>query len=392
MKAYIDCISGVSGDMLLAALIDLGYPVDSLNNLLKNLGLNCVVSANKIIKAGIESTKIEINNFEEIHFRNLKDIKGILYKADIESSVKDKVLEIFEVLGSCEARVHGCHIDEVHFHEIGAVDTIIDIAGVIAGLNYLGINEVVGSPMPISRGFVKTEHGLFPVPSPAVSYLLENVPVYGINEDNETITPTGMAILKVISKEFGVFPQMIIQKVGYGAGTMDLNYPNVLRIWLGDNTEKTTCDHDSVIELQTNIDDMNPQWHELLMERLFERGALDVCFIPAQFKKNRQGALITVICHPSKKEELSGVIFNNSTTSGIRISLKERMILKREEVFIDTPFGNMKGKAIKRNDKTDIYPEYNDLKRIATEKNTSIEDVYRIFFNSLKSHKNKESI
>ncbi|TKJ44139.1 TIGR00299 family protein, partial [Candidatus Aerophobetes bacterium Ae_b3b] len=279
--AYFDCFSGISGDMVLGALVDLGWPVEELKRELDKLDLfGYRIEAKKVAKRGILSTQIKIGAKEEKKERTLEDILSILDKSKLEKKVKERSRAIFTKLASVEAKIHGKSPQKIHFHELGGLDTIIDVVGAVAGMNYLGVGKAYSSPLPLGKGFVKCSHGILPLPAPATLELLKEVPVYGSDIEAELVTPTGAAIISNLAENFGQMPPMKIEHIGYGAGQRDLTIPNLLRVSIG--VIRKAYQEDVVSLIQTNIDDMNPELYEHIVDRLFHEGALDVFLTPIQ--------------------------------------------------------------------------------------------------------------
>ncbi|MBW1669833.1 MAG: nickel pincer cofactor biosynthesis protein LarC [Deltaproteobacteria bacterium] len=376
--AFLDCFSGISGDMFLGALIDAGWPEGELTSLPKKLGLeNTAVEVQETKRKGIRGIKVEVSGPGPHPFRNLRDVEAILEKSDLRPEIIRLSLKVFNLLAQVEAKVHGCLLEEVHFHEIGAVDTLVDILGTISGLNYFSVGKIYCSPIPVIRGWIDCEHGRLPLPAPASAELLKNVPTYGVDGEWELVTPTGGALIKVLADHFSTFPEMKVEKIGYGAGSKDIpQWPNLLRIWLGEAqpSEKGWV----IVELRSYIDDMNPEWYEYLIERLFGAGALDVVMCPIHMKKNRPGVEITVLATPGHEHSLSQILFEESTTSGIRMNRCPRYILPRRNGMVPTNWGNVRAKLITRpGGRSTISPEYEACKKLARRFNVPLGTVYQ---------------
>ena len=308
--------------------------------------------------------------------RRLTDIKKIIQSGSLSKGVEDKAIEIFEAVAQEEGKIHNCPPEEVHFHEVGAADSIIDIVGTVFGIEYLGIASISASSLPLGSGFAETEHGRIPVPSPATIALLKGLPVYDSGLKCELVTPTGAALLKGLASSFGVMPSMIVERVGYGVGSRNLpDRPNLLRIILGhDDFEQQV---ETVVILEANLDDTNPEWLGFLMDQLFEKGALDVVFHPIQMKKNRPGVLLQVIGKPDQRDALMDILFKESTALGIRFRYSQRKVLERSQVEIDSPWGNMKVKKVLRPDGSPYFlPEYEVCREIAEENKIPIKEIY----------------
>ena len=377
--AYIDCFSGISGDMFLGALIDLGLPRKLLKQELAALPLGTsykmVITSEQRMNITGRRVKITVPR-QKHHHRNLAEIKRIITKSHLSKDVKGLSIDVFQRLAAAEAKIHHKKPSEVHFHEVGAIDSIIDIVGTSIGIEYLKFDEVYASPIPLSSGFTTCQHGVLPLPAPATIELLKGVPVYGTSINNELVTPTGAALITTIAKHYQSIPPMKIMKTGYGVGSTQLkDRPNLLRIIVG---EQSNLDVDQVLVMEANIDDMVPEIYEYLMEQLFKNGALDVSFSPIQMKKNRPGILLRVICNPDKKRDITNIIFQESTSAGIRYYHAHRIKLPRETRIISTPFGKLSVKVFK--DAQGDYsasPEYEQCKKIAMKHAIPLKKVYQ---------------
>ena len=372
--AYFDCCAGISGDMVLGALIDSGLDVSILRRELANLPLgDYSISASKDERHHITGTNIKVRLKESGHHRTFKEIKNIINKSSLTTKVKVLSTSIFENLAKAEAKVHGCRVDDVHFHEVGAIDSIVDIVGTAIGIEKLGIGQVYASPLPLGSGWVKTSHGRMPVPAPATLELLKGVPVASSPATSELTTPTGAAIIKTLSLSFGNMPHMEIEGTGYGIGDRSFKeIPNILRLIIGKRTGNT----ERLIIVETNMDDMNPQIYEYLMSRLFKNGALDVFLMPIQMKKGRPAILLKVLCSENKKGNIIDTIFEETTTIGVRTYEVERHCLERRIENVSTPYGKVRVKVAERNGKVlNIQPEYEDCKEIAEKKKLPLKEV-----------------
>lgn len=376
--AYLDCFSGISGDMFLGALLDAGLAFNDLKETLHTLpldGYSLEVKREK--RDDLFGTRfvVQVENEKQIS-RGLTDIKKIIQAGSLTKGIKDKSIEIFEAIAQEEGKIHNCPPEEVHFHEVGAVDSIIDIVGTVFGIEFLGIASISASSLPLGSGFVKTQHGRIPVPAPATIALLKGIPVHDSGLKLELVTPTGAALVKGLASSFGSMPSMIVESVGYGAGTQSLpDRPNLLRILLGrDHSEQQV---ETVVILEANLDDTNPEWLGFLMDQLFEAGALDVVFYPIQMKKNRPGILIQTMGKPSQKDVLMDILFRESTALGIRFRYSQRKVLQRSQVEIESPWGKMKVKEVLRPDGSHSFlPEYEVCRKIAEEKKIPIKEIY----------------
>jgi uncharacterized protein (TIGR00299 family) protein len=452
--AYLECFSGMSGDMFLGALVDAGVPFKLLEETVAALNIDARIEVSKVSRSGITATKVEVyangekelprevyweqqaqkhehepshehshgqhrHNEQEasrvqppalhehaheqsaehrsghshpreheahqhangahVHGRGLKEIREIIRAAGISERAKKTAIAIFEALGAAEAKIHNSDIEHVHFHEVGAVDALVDIVGAAVGAEALGVDEIVCSPLNVGGGTVKCAHGTIPVPAPATVELLKDAPVYSSGLQVELVTPTGAAIVKTLAKRFAAFPAMKIEKAGYGAGTRDFSaHPNVVRLTVGElqtSVEKNTA-QETITVLEANIDDLNPQVFGYVMDRLLEEGALDVFGVPVQMKKNRPGTLLTVLCQPADATKLMQLIFAETTTLGVRRRDEVRQILARRWVNVQTQWGDVRIKIASMNGTVTNYaPEYDDCRRIAAECHVPLKQV-----------------
>jgi len=375
--AYADCFSGVSGDMFLGALLHCGLPLETLKEELAKLhlaGFDLTVSTPTI--CGIGSCRVEVNGDPQKHNRHLSSIRCILEKSDLDERTISTSLDVFTLLAKAEAKVHNIEVEKVHFHEVGALDTIVDIVGTVVGLHHLGITRLHTSSLPMPRGFVKCAHGKLPLPAPAVSEILQGVPCYGVAVDHELITPTGAALLKVLTAEFGVMPPMIITSTGYGAGSTILPdaQPNLFRLFVGQPQEVTEYQQVEVIE--TNLDDWVPEGYPHLCEVLFDQGALDVNLTPTQVKKGRPGFQLQVICPQHLAYEIKTTLFTETTSIGLRFRRENRYTLPRETVQVNTAWGKLAAKKVVSPSGIQIYPEYEECRKIAKEYKIPLQKVY----------------
>ncbi|CAN2039195.1 putative nickel insertion protein [Candidatus Magnetomoraceae bacterium gMMP-15] len=386
MIAYFDCFSGISGDMTLGALIDLGVPQDWIEYSVSQLPIkNFYLRVTSEARMGIHGTRVKVETQEDSHTRNYKDIRSLIKKSYLSEIVKNDSLLIFERLAKAESKIHNCSLDQVHFHEIGGVDAIVDIVGTALSIEYLKIKEIIASKIPVGTGFVSCAHGNLPVPVPATTGLLKGVPVYGTGIPRELVTPTGAAIITALAKKFDTIPSMIIKNSGYGVGTQEIeSRPNLLRIILGKYADPLRKEH--IIILETAIDDMNPEIYGFLMERLLAEGALDVIWIPVQMKKNRPGTLIQVLCRPADQKDLSLLLLSETTTTGVRYKEAYRTVLPRENIEVSTSYGKIKiKKIIGPNNQICMVPEYEECRRLALEKNLPIKTVYQVIGQEITS-------
>jgi uncharacterized protein (TIGR00299 family) protein len=377
---YFDCFPGVSGDMILGALIDAGLDLHQLEFELRKLNIpGYTLNAEKTTRKGLSGTRFLVHAEEDQTERHLKDIEEILDHSALDDDIKVSGKAIFRELANVEAKIHNSAPEKVHFHEIGGLDSIIDIIGSLLGLKLLGIETVYASRIPVGTGFVECDHGTLPLPAPASLELLKGIPIYASSMEKEIVTPTGIAILKNVAKSFGVIPEMRIQRIGYGAGSREMKIPNLLRVWIGDSEKNQEYEEDEVILIETNIDDMNPEYFGYTSEKLFERGALDVFMTPIFMKKNRPGTLLSVLISPDTLDEMLSTIFAETTSLGIRIHRLEREKLPREIITVDTPFGCVRVKVSRvGHEIKNISPEYEDCKEIAAKQGIPLRKVYEV--------------
>ncbi len=375
--AYFDCFSGISGDMTLGALVDAGVNIDALRSELSKLNLpGYTITAEKVTRSGLAAVKVNVNiDQKKQPARHLSDIRTIIESSLLSPSVKQKSIRIFERLADAEAKVHGTTPDRIHFHEVGAVDAIVDIVGSIIGLELLGIGEIAGSPVNLGCGTIRSAHGMLPVPSPAASELLKGIPVYSSSILFELTTPTGAAIISTMSSSFGPLPRMKINRIAYGAGNRDFpEQPNVLRLFLGEPV--AAYEEDSSIVIETNIDDMNPQAYDYLIENLMKQGAQDVYLTPIIMKKGRPAILLSVLTDNGKSEAVIDTIFRETTSIGVRIHEVGRKKLSREIREAETIWGKIRVKISRRGEEIlTVTPEYEDCRKIAEEKQVPLKTV-----------------
>lgn len=380
MQAYFDCFSGISGDMTLGALIDLGAPVDWLQDELSRLPLNGFqLTAAPVMRNRIRATFVTVEIENSGHSRDYKKIRSLIEDCPLSDCVKSRSLAIFETLARVEAGIHGCDLQAVHFHEVGGVDAIVDIVGSALCLEKLGIDKIISSRIPLGSGFVQCQHGTLPVPAPATIEILKDAPVYGTDVNAELVTPTGAAIITSLTESFGPLPPMIVEKTGYGAGQRELpDRPNLLRIITGTPADSARgLQSDQIIILETCIDDMNPEFFGFIMERLYADGALDVYWIPVYMKKNRPGTLIQVLCAEDEKDRLIQRLLSETTSLGVRYYKAARKMLAREQLTIQTSFGKIQVKRVQDTDGGErLIPEYDVCRKIALKRNLPLRVVY----------------
>jgi len=376
--AYLDCFSGVSGDMFLGALLDAGLPMEDLRCALATLPLGGYrIESETVLRSGIAGCSFKVHvESREHHHRNVGMIREIIHSSELSEWVKTRSVAMFERLAGVEAAAHATDPEKVHFHEVGAVDSIIDIVGGVYGIEALGIKELHVSALPLGSGFVECAHGSIPLPAPATTALLEGVPVYDSGQRREMVTPTGALLVTTMAASFGGMPPMTVRGTGYGAGTSDPEgYPNLLRIILGESPAGAYTDTVAVIE--TNVDDMTPEAVGFLMERLFDAGALDVVFCPVHMKKNRPGVRIEIIARPGDKDTLIDVVLRESTSLGVRFRYSARMILERRQVRVESPWGGISVKEVIGPEGRKSYlPEFDECKRIALARKIALKEIF----------------
>ncbi len=374
--AYFDCFSGVSGDMTLGALLDAGVSLDLLRTELNALNLpGWELASEKVWKNGMAATYLKVRAEDTTTHRSLTTILEILDKSTLSPLVKERASSIFKKLGEAEAAVHDVPLEKIHFHEVGAVDAIIDIVGACVGFSALGIERFACSSLNVGGGTAKMVHGVLPVPAPATARLLMGKPTYSTGIQKELVTPTGAAIVSTLCDAFGPQPAMQVSAIGYGAGTADLEgQPNVLRLMIGEATTQSEVGRTETIRvLEANLDDMNPQIYGYFMEKALAAGALDVFSTPVQMKKNRPGMLVTVLCKQEDAESLTKLFFEETTTLGVRSHVANRRVLPREFVKVATQFGEVHVKVARVNGRIQhAAPEFDDCRKLAEEKHVPL--------------------
>jgi uncharacterized protein (TIGR00299 family) protein len=375
--AYLDCFSGVSGNMLLGALVDCGLDLAELESALTGLDLSgWRFAASRVRRGPIDCALVEVEVTQPQPERRLAGILSLIEDAALEPVVAHRSAEIFRGLAAAEAAVHGAAVEEVHFHEVGAVDAIVDIVGAVAGFHLLGVEGATCSPLPMSSGWVQTDHGALPVPAPATVKILEGYPTYGGPAGAELVTPTGAALVTGLCDSFGPMPPMTVRRAGYGAGSKDLPHPNCMRMFLGDAVVAEPS-AESLMLLETNLDDMNPELFEYVIERLLEAGALDVFVTPIIMKKSRPGSLLSVLGPREKQAELMRIMFRETTTLGVRVKEVARCCLEREWITVPTPSGDVRVKVGRLDgDVVTVSPEYEDCKRLARDTGAPLKAIY----------------
>ena len=376
--AYFDCIAGASGDMILGALLDAGLPEAVLRQQLAGLKLDEFdLRCYQVNKNGFSAAKVDVIVVDDVPTRHLTDIEAIVQTANLPMTIKADALAIFRRLAEVEAGIHGTTFDQVHLHELGGVDTIVDVVGVLAGIAALGIGRVIVSPLPLGRGFVKGAHGRIPLPAPATVALLTGVPVVGSELQMELVTPTGAALLTSLADAFGPIPTMTLTGSGFGAGGRDLPIPNVLRVLLGETVVPDDAAIETLVMLETNIDDLNPEFYEYVMAQLFAAGALDVFLSPIQMKKNRPATLLRVLCQLETAVPLKKIIFSETSTLGIRQQAVTRHALPRTSKTVSTPYGSVRVKVAEWGGGVKAAPEYEDCRRLAEANGIPLREVFQ---------------
>ena len=379
--AYFDCFSGISGDMTLGALVDAGCDLALLRSGLEGLQIpSWTISAEKVWKNAMSATFVRVAAEDHTKHRSLSAILELFDRSQLSDSVRKNAAAIFRRLGEAEASVHDVPLEKIHFHEVGAVDAIVDIVGACLGFEAIGIQKFACSPLNVGGGTAKMAHGILPVPAPATAKLLQGKPTYSNGVQRELVTPTGAAIVATLCDTFGPQPAMSVASIGYGAGSADLEgQPNVLRIMIGEAAEKVVPGFDEEISvIEANLDDMNPQIYGYFQEKALAAGALDVYTTPVQMKKNRPGTLLTLLCKPQDANALMSLIFAETTTFGARTYSAQRRTLPRESVNVHTQYGDVRIKLSRVNGHIQhVAPEFEDCRKLAVEKNVPLQRVIR---------------
>ena len=390
---YFDCFSGASGDMIVGALIDAGVPLDEIRGALGSLSIDGdAVWTERVQRAGIGATKFQVRGEDGSHaphhhvhaggvateahaHRTLPEIYTLIDGSRLSATGKDRAKALFARLGEVEGTIHGTPVDKVHLHEVGSLDSIVDIVSTVHALELLGADRIVASPLNVGSGTIRSAHGLYPVPAPATVRLLEGVPVYSGTQRAEMVTPTGALLVSAYATEFGGIPAMKIAAIGYGAGARNFeDTPNVLRVLIGE-ADAAAPTH-AVVVIEAEIDDMNPQLFGVVMDKLLAAGALDVFYTPIQMKKNRPGTLLSAIAAPAAREKLTAIIFRETTTIGVRYREMTRECLDRETQTVTTPFGQVRFKVARRNGEIlNASPEFDDCVRLAEASGLSVKEI-----------------
>ncbi|HEX8141727.1 MAG TPA: nickel pincer cofactor biosynthesis protein LarC [Pyrinomonadaceae bacterium] len=373
---YFDCFAGASGDMILGALVGVGADARSLVEGLALLDINGYeVEFDTADRSSISATRAHVRTRHEHAHRHLGDILRIINGSRLSEAVKQRAGAIFSRLAEAEARVHNLRVERIHFHEVGALDAIVDVVGACIGFELLGIERFVSSPLHVGSGMVEMAHGRFPVPPPAVAELLKDAPIYATEIEGELLTPTGAAIISsVVAGDYGPLPKMKISATGYGAGSREYaNFPNVLRLMLGEDTAGAAYADERLLMIESNIDDMSPQLFGYVMERALACGALDCYLTPVQMKKNRPGVLIQILCQPAGRDAMCELLFTETTTLGVRSYEVERRSLERETVSVETPYGPIDVKVARINGRVfKEMPEYEQCRAAARSKGVAL--------------------
>jgi pyridinium-3,5-bisthiocarboxylic acid mononucleotide nickel chelatase len=377
---YFDCFAGASGDMILGALVGVGVDQHALTESLSLLDVSGYeVSFETVDRSGISATYAKVRTGHEHTHRHLGDILKIIYESRLSDGVKDRAARIFSRLAEAEAHIHNVAVEKIHFHEVGALDAIIDVVGACIGFELLKVERFACSELHVGSGMVLMAHGRFPVPPPAVAELLKDAPVYSSDIKGELVTPTGAAIISTVCREFGPLPKMKIERTGYGAGTREYEkFPNVLRLMLGDDAKRQAATDDRLIVVETNIDDMSPQLYGYVMDEALKRGALDCYFTPVQMKKNRPGVLISILCRLSEQDAMCELLLAETTTLGVRFYEVLRRALERETVSVETEFGAIDVKVARLDGRiVKEMPEYEQCRAAAENANVPLQRVER---------------
>jgi uncharacterized protein (TIGR00299 family) protein len=383
--AYLDCASGISGDMTLGALVDAGADITAIQAGIDSLGLpSCRLVGSEVKKRGFRATQITVEHEPEQKHRHLHHITAMIDGSVLTPRQRELAKRIFVKLAEAEARVHGSTIEKVHFHEVGAVDSIADIVGSAIGFDLLGIERVICSPVPTGHGFIEIAHGRCAIPAPATGELLKGVPLAALDVEGELTTPTGAAIVAALADEFGPLPAMTVSRIGYGAGQKDFPQPNLLRILVGEGAATVSAQPqavraprtEAIVVLETNLDDATGVAIGHAVERLWEAGALDVSLVPIQMKKGRPGVLLSVQSAPAVADRMEAILFHETPTLGVRRSTVLRTVLAREEVEVETPWGPVTGKVVYLPDGSQRFaPEYEACRKLARRSGESLAEV-----------------
>ena len=376
---YFDLIAGASGDMFLGALIDAGVSAESLAEQLDGLHLDeFTLQTKKVSKNGFQATKVDVLVGKQPPERHLPEILEIIHQSSLPASIQKRAASIFQKIGQVEAGIHNKTMKEIHLHELGGTDTIVDVTGTLLALDMLEISLIQASPIPVGNGFIQGAHGQIPLPAPATVGLLHGLPIYGLDIQAELVTPTGAALLAALVEDFGPLPPMILESVGCGAGSRDLPIPNLMRVLVGTPATAKEGIVQELFLLETNLDDLNPEIYPYVMDQLFQAGALDVCLVPIQMKKNRPGVQIQVLTEPAHQKVIKEILFSETTTLGIRQRTVSRFALPRKTSRVQTQYGQVQVKAAELPDgEIKISPEYEDCRNLAKKHRIPLREVSR---------------
>lgn len=375
--AYFDLVAGASGDMILGALVDAGLPFETLRDALALLDLpEFELTQTRVMRGPFAATKVDVQTGDTAHARGVDEIGQIVAASRLPAATQARAMRIFQHMAEVEGGIHGMPPEQVHLHELGAVDTIVDVTGALLALDRLGIGRVVVSPVPLGRGVARGSHGTFPLPAPATVALLRGAPIVGVDHAVETVTPTAAALLTELAAGFGPIPAMTLSAVGYGAGTRTTPEPNVLRVLLGEAADDGEGDAETLTLLETNIDDMNPEIHAYVVEKLLASGALDAYLTPIVMKKGRPAVMLSALCRPELAVGLRDLIFAETSTLGVRTQQVARHCLRRASVTADTPYGVIRVKVARWAGGEKAAPEYEDCRRAAEAYRVPLRDVY----------------
>ena len=413
--AYLECFAGASGDMFQGALLNAGVPVAVLEEAVRALNIGASLQIEKVDRSGITATKVHVldhgriadaghhhvhpHNHEHTHEhrhthgRSLSEIRTLISGGSLDSRVQQFALRTFELLGAAEAKIHNVPVDKIHFHEVGAVDALVDIVASCAGIVHLDVGRWYSSPLNVGGGMIDCAHGRFPVPAPATAELLQGMPTYSAHIEKELLTPTGAALLRALDPTFGPQPAMRVEQIGYGAGTRNpKGFPNVLRLTLGESAAEqpaTSYLADEVVVLETALDDCSPQVLAYVSEQALALGALDVMLAPVQMKKGRPGTLLTLLCSPGAESTFADLLFRETSTLGIRTRRESRLILQREHVSVETPYGPIRVKRASnaQGDVRNLAPEFEDCRAAAERARVPLKEVQQAALKAAAEHK-----
>ncbi|QDU58559.1 nickel pincer cofactor biosynthesis protein LarC [Aeoliella mucimassa] len=377
--AYLDCASGISGDMTLGALVDAGVDLAALQAGIDSLGLpSCRLVASEVKKRGFRATQIVVEHEPEHAHRHLHHITAMIEQSTLTAKQKQLANDIFLRLAQAEAKVHGSTIEKVHFHEVGAVDSIADIVGAAIGWDLLGVDRVEASPIPTGTGFIEIAHGRCAIPAPATAEMLRGVPLADFTPEGELTTPTGAAIVTTLASKFGPMPAMAIETIGLGAGQKDFDHANILRLVIGEASDASTVVGDKIVLLETNLDDTPGEQLGYCLELLWQAGAVDVATTPIQMKKGRPAVQLSVQCPLDLADKLEAIVFRETTTLGLRRQIVERRTLPRRHIEVETPLGVLAGTVATLSDGTERFaPEYESCRTVAQQQGLALADVYQ---------------